>query len=143
MISEEPEIRGSHASNVFAVVDSYAETSSYAMGLGFGEGLDYDITSPAKSLSSLAASDSDEDEEDHGGNGMSVHYSDGFNPPFTSTQAGDGLAKAGSGFAWTGYNSQFDVNGKVDMVSKFMEKDVDYDGWLKDPSLEPEDVESQ
>lgn len=73
---------------------------------------------------------------------------DGFDPPFASTQArgkdvssGLGVPQGGSGFGWMGYSSQFDVNGKVDQVSKFMEKDVDYDGWLRDPT--PEIEESQ
>ncbi|KAG6840860.1 hypothetical protein C0991_003663 [Blastosporella zonata] len=83
------------------------------------------IASPARSLSSLAASDSDSESD----TGL------GFAPPFTSTQV-DGREKA---LGWMGYNSQFDVDGKVDMVSKFMENDVDVDfgGWLRDPSVEP------
>lgn len=90
------------------------------------------IASPARSLSSLAASDSDSEPEDGQANG--------FDPPFTSTQV-DGKEKA---LGWMKYNSQFDVDGNVDLVSKFMEKDVDVDfgGWLKDPSPEPAD-ESQ
>lgn len=93
-----------------------------------------------------------------------------FNPPLTSTQnapsasplrdgmlgmtssgaslgskaaAGSGLKrKQGSSFGWMGYNSQYDVNGQVDAVSKFMEKDVDldYDKWLRDLTPEAEDV---
>ncbi|KAG6823893.1 hypothetical protein H0H92_008695 [Tricholoma furcatifolium] len=90
------------------------------------------VASPARSLSSLAASES-ESEADNEGQGP------GFNPPFTSTQVG-GKEKT---LGWMGYNSQFDVDGKVDMVSKFMEKDADVDfaGWLRDPSVERGDVD--
>ncbi|KAG5642044.1 hypothetical protein DXG03_003742 [Asterophora parasitica] len=108
--------------------------------LGSRVGLHYGIASPAKSLSSLAASESD-DEEVHdplADLDLDMDMS-GFEPPFASTQAG-----AGGG--WVGYNSQFDVDGKVDLVSKFIEKDVDFDGWLRDPSAEVEEedpVESQ
>lgn len=115
-------------------------TGCLAVGLG------YDAASPTKSLSSLAESDSDSDE-----GGLNMNFmndiDDGFDPPFTSTQAqgkdvssGLGMPQGG-GFGWMGYSSQFDVNGKVDQVSKFMEKDVDYDGWLRDPT--PEIEESQ
>jgi hypothetical protein len=101
----------------------------------------YEAASPAKSLSSLAASDSDS-EDDRMNIDMDLTRGGGFNPPLASTQAsGHGPAKEGS-LGWMGYNSQFDVDGKVDAVSKFMEKDVsvggdfdiDYDGWMKDPS---------
>ncbi|KAG6916411.1 hypothetical protein DXG01_006939 [Tephrocybe rancida] len=88
------------------------------------------IASPARSLSSLAASDSDSEKEENDG--------PGFAPPFTSTQNQmNGKEKT---LGWMGYNSQFDVDGKVDMLSKFMEKDVDVDfaGWLEDPSVELE-----
>jgi neural Wiskott-Aldrich syndrome protein len=95
----------------------------------------YEAASPAKSLSSLAASDSDEDEdEDRMNIDMDLTHRDGFDPPLASTQA--------PGIGWIGYNSQFDVDGKVDAVSKFMEKDVsvggdfdyDFDGWVREPS---------
>ncbi|KAF9460911.1 hypothetical protein BDZ94DRAFT_1265033 [Collybia nuda] len=113
---------------------------------GLTAGLGYDAASPTKSLSSLAESDSDSD--DGGINTNLLHdIDDDFNPPFASTQAqgkdtgsGLGVPKGSSGFGWMGYSSQFDVNGKVDQVSKFMEKDVDYD-WLGGPA--PEIEESQ
>jgi len=124
-----------------------------------GPGLDYEAApSPTKSLSSLAA-DSDSDSE-YDGNarlkgkekekctpGINMDMIEEFDPPFVSTQVNahkPGKAGAGSGSGvfggWTGYNSQFDVDGRVDLVSKFMERDVnvDYEGWLKDPSEEPE-----
>ncbi|KAG6872689.1 hypothetical protein C0995_007571 [Termitomyces sp. Mi166 len=85
------------------------------------------LASPARSLSSLAASDSDSEPEDG--------HASRFDPPFTSTQV-DGKDKT---LGWMGYNSQFDVDSNVDLVSKFMEKDVDVDfaRWLRDPSPEP------
>lgn len=105
----------------------------------------YNATSTTKSLSSLAASDSDSgDDRERMNIDMDLTRSDGdgFNPPFVSTQAqGNGLAKEGSS-GWMAYNSQFDVDGNVDAVSKFMEKDVsvgedldyDFDGWVREPS---------
>ena len=39
------------------------------------------------------------------------------------------LERSGSGFL--GFNSQFDVEGQVDRVSELLERDVDFDGWLK------------
>lgn len=104
----------------------------------------YDAASPTKSLSSLAESDSDSDEDDL--NESSMHnIDDDFDPPYASTQAQAQGQGAGSGFAggWMGYSSQFDLNGKVDQVTKFMEKDVDYDGWLRDPTPDREIEESQ
>lgn len=109
----------------------------------------YEAASPAKSLSSLAASDSESDDDENGINiDMDITQGDGFDPPLASTQAqgngrGTRSVKNGS-FGWTGYNSQFDVDGKVDAVSKFLEKDVsvggdfdydiEYDGWIREPS---------
>jgi len=103
----------------------------------------YEAASPAKSLSSLAASDSGSDDEGQLNLDMDMDltHGDGFNPPLASTQApGKGPAKDGS-FGWMGYNSQFDVDGTVDAVSKFMERDVsvggdfdDDDGWMKELS---------
>ncbi|KAF5387167.1 hypothetical protein D9615_002096 [Tricholomella constricta] len=128
---------------------------SYDMGLdpGMGLDLDYDMSSPAKSLSSLAAESDSDDNDDAMGVGMDLDLDvdmEGFDPPFTSTQAGGagvgagGEAKGGSGLGgWMGYNSQFDVDGKVDLVSKFIEKDIDFGGWLRDPSVDAEGVGSQ
>ncbi|OCH86175.1 hypothetical protein OBBRIDRAFT_838353 [Obba rivulosa] len=77
-----------------------------------------------------------------------------FAPPFVSSQhrgggAGGGaggflnagsygsapglpLARGSSGLFHMGYNSQFDVNGRVDRVSELLDRDVDYSGWLRD-----------
>ncbi|KAF8889808.1 hypothetical protein BD779DRAFT_303260 [Infundibulicybe gibba] len=68
-----------------------------------------------------------------------------FEPMFTSTQQQRSQDPAPSGkiagisrtdsMGWLGYNSQFDVDGQVDEVTRFMEKDVDCDQWLNvDPS---------
>lgn len=84
----------------------------------------YEAASPAKSLSSLAASDSgsDDGDEDYMNIDMDLTHGEGFNPPLASTQA--------QGKSLMGYNSQFDVDGTVDAVSKFMEKDVSVGGDL-------------
>lgn len=47
-------------------------------------------------------------------------------------QAGGFLSRGGSGFFAMGYSSQFDVEAQVGHVNAFLEKDVDFDGWLKD-----------
>jgi len=31
-----------------------------------------------------------------------------------------------------GYNSQFDIEGEVGRVSELLERDVDFEGWLRD-----------
>lgn len=60
-----------------------------------------------------------------------------FAPDFVSSQAP--LEQGSSGFLGMGYNSQFDVEGQVDRVSELLEKDVDFDGWLRDiPAMEDE-----
>ncbi|KAI0373108.1 hypothetical protein BV20DRAFT_962888 [Pilatotrama ljubarskyi] len=43
-----------------------------------------------------------------------------------------GLIRGSSGVFGMGYNSQFDVEGQVDRVSELLERDVDYNGWLRD-----------
>jgi len=122
--------------------------------------------SPTKSLSSLAGSDSEDEHEDdelkHQVLGLKFSPSS-FNPYATSTQRQnypyegheghvitsprsgpfpDENEKAGAALSlgFGGYNSQFDVAGQVDKVDKLLEKDVDYEGWLRDPSLEREEA---
>lgn len=59
----------------------------------------------------------------------------GFLPQITSTQVGKGSPTAGrtnKGIFGMGYSSQFDVERHVDRVSELLEKDVDFDGWLRD-----------
>jgi hypothetical protein len=120
--------------------------------------------SPTKSLSSLAGSDSEDEHENdelkHQVLGLKFSPSS-FNPYATSTQRqnypyevheGHVITSSRSGpfpdeneqagaalsLGFGGYNSQFDVAGQVDKVDKPLEKDVDYEGWLRDPSLERE-----
>jgi hypothetical protein len=129
----------------------------YAISVNHSE-LDPDL-SPTKSLSSLAGSDS-EDEDGDGelkDPGLGLAFSpSSFNPYATSTQhqnypySGHVTSPHSSPFlgengkalslGFGGYNSQFDVAGQVDKVDKLLEKDVDYEGWLRDPSLEREGV---
>lgn len=59
----------------------------------------------------------------------------GFLPQITSTQVQKGSPSAGrtnNGMFGIGYSSQFDVERHVDRVSELLEKDVDFDGWLRD-----------
>lgn len=110
--------------------------------------LDLDI-SPSKSLSSLAGSDSEDEDDDQA---PALNFSpSSFNPFATSTQhqnypherrGSPFLREKGKALSlgFGGYNSQFDVAGQVDKVDKLLEKDVDYEGWLRDPSLEREGI---
>ncbi|KAH9857441.1 hypothetical protein C2E23DRAFT_892174 [Lenzites betulinus] len=80
-----------------------------------------------------------------------AHNSGAFAPVFTSTprrgaddddpflasksqsqSQGQGLMRGSSGGFGMAYNSQFDVEGQVDRVSELLERDVDYNGWLRD-----------
>ncbi|KAG8217156.1 hypothetical protein J3R82DRAFT_5215 [Butyriboletus roseoflavus] len=59
----------------------------------------------------------------------------GFLPQITSTQMGKESPTAGrtnNGIFGVGYSSQFDVERHVDRVSELLEKDVDFEGWLRD-----------
>jgi neural Wiskott-Aldrich syndrome protein len=87
---------------------------------------------------------------------ISPLFSNKFAPPFASTQQngaevgnfggiaasqahGTGLAKDGSDVFGMGYNSQFDLEGQIGMVSDLLERDVDFDGWLRDiPEVDAE-----
>ena len=58
-----------------------------------------------------------------------------FLPQITSTQVRKGSPTPGltnNGIFRMGYSSQFDVERHVDRVSELLEKDVDFDGWLRD-----------
>lgn len=116
--------------------------------------LDPDI-SPTKSLSSLAGSDSEDEDDEVNDKGLDINFSpSSFNPYATSTQhqnyhhegqnspflGESGKAGTALSLGFGGYNSQFDVAGQVDKVDKLLEKDVDYEGWLRDPSLEREGI---
>lgn len=80
---------------------------------------------------------------------------DRFNPPFTSTQrqneevahqtenvARNAWAPSAFGTGFLGYSSQFDVDRHVDEVNELLERDVDFDGWLKDiPEVDGDDID--
>jgi neural Wiskott-Aldrich syndrome protein len=76
------------------------------------------------------------------------HHDHLFDPPSGSVVPGlqyvgiGTLGRGGSGvWGGGGYNSQFDVEGQVDRVSDLLEKDVDFDGWLKEMPPDPEEEE--
>ncbi|KAI0738087.1 hypothetical protein C8Q80DRAFT_1276100 [Daedaleopsis nitida] len=54
--------------------------------------------------------------------------------PFMATQAS--LVRGSSGFFAMGYSSQFDLEGHVEQVSELLERDVDFNGWLRDLDAE-------
>ena len=137
------------------MLDPYAIS---AQGVDLDLPVDIDLQSPTKSLSSLAGSDSEDDIDE-----LDDPGDISFNPVATSTQhpfighksgasqpTGDSWASvygdvgprqvpasSSNSFPYA-YNSQFesDVAKQVDRVDKLLEKDVDYDGWLKDPEEE-------
>ena len=111
--------------------------------------------SPTKTYFSSPASGSSDEEEGEAGCGRSpvsplfgfTQDPGAFAPRFVSTQkAGDGagagqsdpfapsqsLGRASSGFLGMGYSSQFYVEGHVEQVSELLERDVDFNGWLRD-----------
>ena len=58
-----------------------------------------------------------------------------FLPQITSTQVRKGSPIPGgtsNGILGLGYSSQFDVERHVDHVSELLERDVDFNGWLRD-----------
>ncbi|KAI0085912.1 hypothetical protein BDY19DRAFT_996346 [Irpex rosettiformis] len=88
---------------------------------------------------------------------ISPLFSHTFAPPFASTQQtgagaggfggmgvssqphGIGLASGNGGMVGMGYNSQFDLEGQIGEVSDLLERDVDFDGWLRDiPEVDAE-----
>lgn len=146
------------------MLDPYAIS---AQGVDPDLPVDVDFQSPTKSLSSLAGSDSEDDVEELEDPGIANELDLSFNPVATSTQhpfvprksepTGDSWASvygdvgprmpppasSANSFAYA-YNSQFesDVAKQVDRVDKLLEKDVDYDGWLKDPEEEEDASEN-
>lgn len=50
-----------------------------------------------------------------------------------STTASQGLLRASSGLLGMAYNSQFDVDRRIDQVADFLNKDVNFDAWIRDP----------
>jgi len=64
-----------------------------------------------------------------------------FLPQISSTQArhkGTSICSFGMG-----YSSQFDVERHVDRVSELLEKDVDFDGWLRDVEVAEEEEDTR
>ncbi|KAI0823826.1 hypothetical protein BC628DRAFT_481262 [Trametes gibbosa] len=89
-----------------------------------------------------------------------AHNPGAFAPAFTSTprrsakdddpfldiqsqSQGQGLARGSSGVFGMAYNSQFDVEGQVDRVSELLERDVDYNGWLRDLDDDEQPAQTQ
>jgi hypothetical protein len=116
---------------------------------GHGQQVD-PLTRDTKSYLSSPASDSESsrDGECVAGNsppsplaafGPRGPFTQEFVPDFMSTQ----IPQAGNNYGGTAttvsggegilaYNSQFDVEGQVGRVSELLERDVDFDGWLRD-----------
>lgn len=126
-----------------------------ALDASYHIGYDIDMSSPAKSLSSIAGSDSEDSDEEAGGalrDTTFINSAKGLEPLGASTQADGGggfafgamsQASVGGGIRSFGmYNSQFDVEGEVDRVSELLERDVDFDGWLRDASIK-DDAEEE
>ncbi|KAF4604382.1 hypothetical protein EYR40_001560 [Pleurotus pulmonarius] len=127
-----------------------------ALDASYHIGYDIDMSSPAKSLSSIAGSDSEDSDEEAGDalrDTTFINAAKGFEPLGASTQADGGggfafgamsQASVGGGIRSFGmYNSQFDVEGEVDRVSELLERDVDFDGWLRDASIKDDAEEEE
>ncbi|KAL0947848.1 hypothetical protein HGRIS_013909 [Hohenbuehelia grisea] len=125
--------------------------ASYEDIYGMPMEVDDDLASPAKSMSSLAGSDSEEDDANDyiPGFTQTPNGEDAFAVPKVKLGATDNDAEilsqesgmvVGSqadnfgGVPFGVYNSQFDVEGEVGRVNELLEKDVDFDGWLRDVS---------
>lgn len=110
------------------------------------QGVPEKIPSPTKSVKSyFSAPDSDPGDSPVKANlllespvGPMLSYAQnasGFLPQLTSTQMDKGSpipGRTNSGILGMGYSSQFDIERHVDRVSELLEKDVDFDGWLRD-----------
>jgi neural Wiskott-Aldrich syndrome protein len=77
--------------------------------------------------------------------GVFTQQPEAFLPDFASTQVpgnytGGTTTTTGTGglVEGYGYSSQFDVDGQCDQVSELLERDVDFDGWLRDLPLKEE-----
>ncbi|KAF8842640.1 hypothetical protein BDN67DRAFT_965529 [Paxillus ammoniavirescens] len=114
-----------------------------------GQGLPEKIPSPTKSTKSFfSAPDSSHSNSPISNHNLLLHSPvspmlsfaqnpNVFLPQYTSTQQGQNPSRTNSGIPGMGFNSQFDVEKHVDRVSEWLEKDVDFDGWLRDvPSVE-------
>ncbi|RPD55300.1 hypothetical protein L226DRAFT_491777 [Lentinus tigrinus ALCF2SS1-7] len=62
---------------------------------------------------------------------------DPFAGGFAQTQGS--VMRGGSGFFGMGYSSQFDLEGHVEQVNELLERDVDFNGWIRDFGEEGED----
>jgi neural Wiskott-Aldrich syndrome protein len=62
---------------------------------------------------------------------LDMHESD---PLMDELNSSAGKSMGYDGGYMGGYNPQFDLEDQVDRVSELLEKDVDFDGWLKDIS---------
>lgn len=51
------------------------------------------------------------------------------------------LMRASSGLVGMAYNSQFDVDKQIDQVADFLDKDVNFDVWIRDPDASQVDSE--
>jgi hypothetical protein len=156
---EEPISKPHFPSPLPALEDNPYMLDPYAISVNHSA-LDLDL-SPTKSLSSLAGSDSEDDDDEEKEQALASNFSPlSFNPYATSTQhphdghaitssysnpflRENGKAVTALSLGFGGYNSQFDVAGQVDKVDKLLEKDVDYEGWLRDPSLEREGIRAE
>ena len=156
---EEPISKFRFPSPLPALEDNPYMLDPYAISVDHSVLDDLDL-SPTKSLSSLAGSDSEDEDDEVNDQAPALNFSpSSFNPYATSTQhknypherhAGtspflheNGKAGTALSLGFGGYNSQFDVAGQVDKVDKLLEKDVDYEGWLRDPSLEREEIRAE
>ncbi|EIW85726.1 hypothetical protein CONPUDRAFT_80184 [Coniophora puteana RWD-64-598 SS2] len=100
--------------------------SSPASGVSPGATTALPIRSPVSPMFAIGAAD--------------ITGGGGFAPPFTSTQHAEEyvppLKRGGSGMigGFGGYSSQVqvDMEGQVERVSELLDKDVDFDGWLRD-----------
>ena len=137
---EEPISKFRFPSPLPALEDNPYMLDPYAISVDHSALDDLDL-SPTKSLSSLAGSDSEDDDDEVNDQAPALNFSpSSFNPYATSTQHENGKAGTVLSLGFGGYNSQFDIAGQVDKVDKLLEKDVDYEGWLRDPSLEREEI---
>jgi len=148
-VEEEPVSKFPFPSPLPASEDNPYMLDPYAISVDHSV-LEPDI-SPTKSLSSLAGSDSEDEDDEVNDQALDLNLSpSSFNPYATSTQYqnhegrgnpflhDNGKAGTALSLGFGGYNSQFNVAEQVDKVDKLLEKDVDYEGWLRDPSLERE-----
>ncbi|TFK83797.1 hypothetical protein K466DRAFT_528335 [Polyporus arcularius HHB13444] len=71
---------------------------------------------------------------------VSTQQPSGHDDPFAGgfAQTQGSMMRGSSGFFAMGYSSQFDVEGHVEQVSELLERDVDFNGWIRDLGEEGE-----